>query len=132
MLDSGLARLYHGRMDIISNTRYLELAEANRSLQEFGELLVQRFKEWMLVDGGRDIDAQLRTSGGFMSVKPNINSAFVEDKDDYIVYVVMANDRGPSDTTPYRVPRSVIFSRTEAEEEYREYMRLRARFEPKR
>lgn len=118
-------------MDIISNTRYLELADAHRSLQEFGELLVQRFKEWMLVDGGRDIDAQLRNSGGFMSVKPNIDSAFVEDKDDYIVYTVMANDRGPSDTTTYHVPRSVIFSRTEEEEEYREYTRLREKFEPK-
>lgn len=123
--------MYHVGMDIISNTRYLELAEANRSLQEFSELLVQRFKEWMLVDGGRDIDAQLRNSGGFMSVKADINSAFVEDKDDYIVYVVMASDRGPSDTKPYRVPRSVIFSRTEAEEEYREFVRLRAKFAPK-
>lgn len=118
-------------MDIISNTRYLELADAHRSLQEFGELLVQRFKEWMLVDGGRDIDAQLRSSGGFMSVKPNIDSAFVEDKDDYIVYIHWANDRGPSDTTTYRVPRSVIFSRSEEEEEYRTFVRLREKFAPK-
>lgn len=118
-------------MDIISNTRYLELADAHRSLQEFADLLVQRFKEWMLVDGGRDIDAQLRNSGGFMSVKANIDSAFLEGKDDYIVNVIMANDRGPSDSTTYHVPRSVIFSRSEEEEEYRQYTRLREKFEPK-
>lgn len=118
-------------MDIISNTRYLELAEANHSLQEFGELLVQRFKEWMLVDGGRDIDAQLRTSGGFMSVKADINSAFAEGKEDYVVYIHMAADRGPGDSKAYHVPRSLIFSRSAEEDEFAEYTRLREKFEPK-
>lgn len=106
---------------------YDRLVDSYAEIQAFRRFILERFKNFAFAHlNEMDVDRLVKQSGGFTRFIVHEGSIF-ESGPNFIIIEQMDNDRGPGSTRRFEMPKAVLFTTTETEEEYKQFRELKSK-----